>query len=182
MSQRKEIRTLSRQEVYRNPWMRLYEDRIERLSGQQGLYGVVEKDDCAIILPVEGDSVYLVEQYRYTIGERCLEFPQGGWETPEVNPEELARGELREETGLLAGQMLRLGMQWIAYGFTRQRQFVYLATELAEGKTDPDPEEEDLVRHKVRIADFEQMLLDGTIQDASTLGAWGLYRLWRERQ
>lgn len=182
MSQPNPIRTLSSREIYRNPWMRLREDRILRSSGQEGLYGVVEKDDCAIILPVEGDAVYLVEQFRYTIGQRCLEFPQGGWETPDVDPEELARGELREETGLKAGQMIRLGMQWIAYGFTRQRQFVYLATELTPGETDPDPEEDDLVLHKMKIADFEQRLLDGQIQDASTLGAWGLYQLWRARQ
>jgi len=36
--------------------------------------------------------------------------------------------------------------------------------------------------HTFTIAEFEQMLLDGTIQDASTLGAWGLYKVWKEKQ
>ena len=53
-------------------------------------------------LPIQGDTIYLIEQFRYTVQQRCLELPQGGWETPGVDPEELARGELREETGLIA--------------------------------------------------------------------------------
>ena len=176
------IRTLSSREIYRNPWLRLREDEIERSNGAKGLYGVVDKDDAAVILPIEGDTIYLVEQFRYTIGQRATELPQGGWETAEVDPEELARGELREETGLVADRMIRLGMMWIAYGFTKQRQYVYLATGLKQAGTDPDPEEHDLVLKRARVREFEQMLLDGTIQDASTLGAWALYKLWRERQ
>jgi ADP-ribose pyrophosphatase len=176
------IRTLSSREVYRNPWLRLREDQIERSNGAKGIYGVVEKDDCAVILPIEGDTIYLVEQFRYTIGQRALELPQGGWETADVDPEELARGELREETGLVAASMTHLGTMWIAYGFTRQKQYVYLATGLKHAGTDPDPEEHDLVLKTASIAEFEQMLFDGTIQDECTIAAWGLYKVWRERQ
>ncbi len=176
------IRTLSTREVYRNPWLRLREDEIERSNGTRGVYGVVEKDDCAVILPLDGNSIYLVEQFRYTIGQRSLELPQGGWETSDVDPEELARGELREETGLVAGQMTCLGTMWIAYGFARQPQHVYLATGLTMETSDPDPEEHDLVVRRTAIADFEQMMLEGTIRDSCTIAAWGLYRLWKERQ
>ncbi|MGB7168261.1 MAG: NUDIX hydrolase, partial [Acidobacteriaceae bacterium] len=126
--------------------------------------------------------VYLVEQFRYTIQQRSLELPQGGWETADVNPEELARGELREETGLIAQKMTALGALWIAYGFARQKQHVFLATGLTPSDADPDPEEHDLVLRTASVAEFEQMLLDGTIQDACSLAAWGLYRLWKERQ
>jgi len=175
------IRTLSSREVYRNPWLRLREDQIERSNGNKGIYGVVEKDDCAVILPIEGDRIYLVEQFRYTIGRLAVEVPQGGWERRDVDPEELARGELREETGLVAASMTHLGTMWVAYGFANQKQHVFLATGLTQAGTDPDPEEHDLVLKSASIAEFEQMLLDGTIQDACTLGAWGLYKLWRER-
>src|SRR5215469_10718275 len=159
------IRTLSSREVYRNPWLRLREDQIERNNGTQGIYGVVDKDDCAVIIPIDGDTIYLVEQFRYTIQERALELPQGGWETPDVDPEELARGELREETGLVASSMTYLGRMWIAYGFAKQKQHVLLATELVHEGTDPDPEEHDLVLQPLSIAQFEQKLLEGTIQD-----------------
>jgi 8-oxo-dGTP pyrophosphatase MutT (NUDIX family) len=176
------IRTLSSREIYRNPWLRVREDEIERSNGNQGIYSVVDKDDCAVIVPIEGDTVYLVEQFRYTIQQRALEFPQGGWETPDVDPEELARGELREETGMVAASVTYLGMMWIAYGFARQKQHVYLATGLTHAGTDPDPEEHDLVLKTATISEFEQMLLDGTIQDVCTLAAWGLYKLWKEKQ
>ena len=176
------IKTLSSREVYRNAWLRLREDEVERSNGARGIYGVVEKDDCAIILPIQGETIYLIEQFRYTVQERCLELPQGGWETAGVNPEELARGELREETGLTAQTMTRLGALWIAYGFTHQKQHVFLATGLARADADPDPEEHDLVLRAVSIRQFEEMMRSGTIRDCSTLAAWGLYKLWMERQ
>jgi ADP-ribose pyrophosphatase len=176
------IRTLSSREVYRNAWLSVREDRIERSNGVEGIYGVIDKDDCAVILPIDGDTIYLIEQFRYTIQERALELPQGGWESPDVNPEELARGELREETGLVAASMIHLGTMWIAYGFAKQKQYVYLATGLTQAGTDPDPEEHDLTLHPTSIADFERMLLDGTIQDSCTLAAWGLYKVWLEKQ
>jgi 8-oxo-dGTP pyrophosphatase MutT (NUDIX family) len=100
----------------------------------------------------------------------------------EIIPEELARGELKEELGLDAAEMTYLGTLWIAYGFTRQKQHVFLATGLTETEKEPDPEEHDLVVHTVTVEAFEQMMLDGTIRDNCTLSAWALYLLWRKRQ
>src|SRR5437879_6758900 len=107
------IRTISSREVYRNPWTSVREDVIERSNGQRGIYGVVDKDPAAIIIPLEatvgGEFLYLIEQFRYTVGGRFAELPQGGWEQAEVDAEEMARGELREETGLVGGKMTYLG-------------------------------------------------------------------------
>ncbi len=50
------------------------------------------------------------------------------------------------------------------------------------GKPDPDAEESDLVVRRVSVAEFERMILDGTIVDNCTVAAWGLYRLWREQR
>ncbi len=179
------IRTLSSREVYRNPWTRVREDIIERPGGQRGLYGVIDKDPASIIIPFdhtpEGDFLYLIEQFRYTVQATFKEFPQGGWEDPDVVPEDLARGELREETGLRAGRMTLLGDLWIAYGVMRQKHFVYLAEDLTPGPTDRDPEEYDLRVHRVPVRDFEDMLLDGRVKDNCSAAAWGLYRIWRDR-
>ena len=176
------ITTLSSREIYRNHWMRLREDHILRSNGEQGIYGVVEKDDAAIILPIDDGRVWLVEQFRYTIQERALELPQGGWEMEIEDPEELARGELREELGLNAAEMIHLGTLWIAYGFTRQKQYVYLATGLTPTAKDPDAEEHDLAHRNVSVDEFEQMMRDGTIRDNCTRSAWALYTLWKARQ
>lgn len=176
------ITTLSSREIYRNPWMRLREDQILRSNGKPGIYGVVEKNDAAIILPIEGDRIWLVEQYRYTIQERAIELPQGSWEMAIDNPEDLARGELREETGLAAESMTCLGAFWIAYGFLRQKQYVFLAGGLRHAEKDPDEEEHDLLVRDVSIAEFQQMMLDGIVSDGCTLSAWALYLMWKARQ
>ena len=176
------ITTLSSREVYRNRWMRVREDEILRSNGTRGIYGVVDKCDCAIILPIDEDRVWLVEQFRYTIQERALELPQGGWEIEVENPEELARGELKEELGLAAAEMTYLGWLWIAYGFTRQKHHVFLATGLTPTQNDPDPEEHDIVVRSVPVAEFEEMILNGTIRDNCTVSAWGLFLLWKARQ
>jgi ADP-ribose pyrophosphatase len=175
------ITTLSSREIYRNHWMRLREDEILRSNGNKGIYGVVEKDDAAIIIPVDRGQVWLVEQFRYTIEARALELPQGGWEMEVENPEELARGELKEEIGMDAAEMTSLGWLWIAYGFTRQKHHVFLATGLTETEKDPDPEEHDLLVRTVAVEEFEQMMLDGTIRDNCTVAAWGLYLMWKAR-
>jgi 8-oxo-dGTP pyrophosphatase MutT (NUDIX family) len=176
------IATLSSREVYRNHWMRVREDEILRCNGEKGIYGVVDKDDSAIILPIEEGRVWLVEQFRYTIQERALELPQGGWEMEVDDPEELARGELREELGLDAAQMTHLGTLWISYGFTNQKQHVFLATGLSQAEKNPDAEEHDLTVHSFSVEEFEAMMLNGAIRDNCTLSAWGLYLLWKAKQ
>jgi 8-oxo-dGTP pyrophosphatase MutT (NUDIX family) len=176
------ITTLSSREVYRNHWMRLREDEILRSNGKKGIFGVVDKDDAAIILPIDRGQVWLVEQFRYTIQERALELPQGGWEMEVEDPEELARGELKEEMGLHAAEMTYLGWLWIAYGFTRQKQHVFLATGLTHTEKDPDAEEHDLVVRSVAVGEFEEMMLNGVVRDNCTVAAWGLYLLWKARR
>lgn len=78
------------------------EDEILRPDGSTGIYGVVEKKDFAVIAAIEGDSIYMVEQFRYPVQERFWELPQGSWEDCDVEPEVLARAELKEETGIIA--------------------------------------------------------------------------------
>jgi len=44
------IRTLSSRDVYRNPWMTVREDSIQRQDGSTGIYGVVLKPDFSIVV------------------------------------------------------------------------------------------------------------------------------------
>jgi 8-oxo-dGTP pyrophosphatase MutT (NUDIX family) len=162
------------------------EDVIERANGERGIYGVIDKDPACIIVPLEttsaGDFIHLVEQYRYTVGGRFMELPQGGWELADALPEEMARGELREETGLSAERMTLLATLQIGYGVMNQKHHVFLAEGLTQGDHERDAEETDLEVHRVTVAEFETMLLDGRIVDNCSAAAWGVYRLWRERR
>ena len=40
-------------EIYANPWMRLREDSILRPDGSDGIYGVVDKPDYALVIPLD---------------------------------------------------------------------------------------------------------------------------------
>ncbi|HEX9200046.1 MAG TPA: NUDIX hydrolase [Acidobacteriaceae bacterium] len=156
---------------------------IERANGERGIYGVVDKDPACIVIPLEstpaGEFLYLVEQFRYTIGKRCMELPQGGWEIADADPESMARGELREETGLSAERMTLLATLQIGYGVMNQKHHVFLAEGLSQGDHERDAEESDLEVHRVSVVNFEAMILDGTIVDNCSVSAWGVYRLWR---
>jgi ADP-ribose pyrophosphatase len=184
------IRTISSREVYRNAWTTLREDVIERVhhdgSVTPGVYGVVDKTPACILVPLErteeGEFVWLVRQFRYTVQATYFELPQGGWETDDFVLEDMARGELREETGMSAERLTHLGDNWIAYGAMRQRHSVFLAEGLTPGETDRDVEEFDMTVHRVAVPEFEEMILDGRVMDNCTMAAWAMYRLWRERQ
>jgi 8-oxo-dGTP pyrophosphatase MutT (NUDIX family) len=172
------IETISSKEVYRNRWMTVREDAIRRQDGSSGIYGVVHKPDFALIIPYENGAVYLVEQYRYPVKGRYLEFPQGTWEDQQdAAPESVAIGELQEETGLVAGRMTYLGHLFSAPGYSTQGMHVFLAEQLTPGAQHLSPEESDLVVTRVTIEDFEALVLEGRIKDASTLSAYSLLRM-----
>lgn len=172
------LTTLDSRTVYANRWMRVQEDRIRRRDGSDGIYGVVIKPDFVVVAPIENGIVHLVQQYRYPIKQRLWELPQGGWEDrPDAAPELVARGELEEETGLLAERMQEVGHLFPLYGTTNQSYRVFLATGLTPGRRRPDREEQDLVSAAFPLATVEEMILNGTIRDAGTVAALGLLRL-----
>jgi 8-oxo-dGTP pyrophosphatase MutT (NUDIX family) len=172
-----EITRTASQVVYRNRWMTVREDRIVRPSGAEGIYGVVEKPDFAIIAAIDGGCIWLVEQYRYPVGGRYWEMPQGTSERGAIDPALLAAAELREETGLVAASMVHAGRLFAAYGYSSQGFNVYLARGLQQSQPERDPEEEGLIAKPFDLATFEQMLVSGAIQDAPTVAAFGLLRL-----
>jgi ADP-ribose pyrophosphatase len=168
-------RVTSTRVVYENRWMRLHEDRLERPDGSPGLYAWVEKPPGALIVPLEDDHVWLVERYRHPVRRRFWDLPQGAWEqAPDAPAEELARGELAEETGLRAREMERLGTLFFAYGLLDQRFDVWLATGLEPGPPAPEPTEHDLRCARFPITEFEAMIARGEVADAATVAAWHL--------
>lgn len=173
-----EIKQLDSKVVYENKWMTVREDRVIRKSGAQGIFGIVDKPDFVVIAPIQDRHIYLVEQYRYPVGERYMELPQGSREeNPEADHLKVAMGELREETGLIASNMKYVGHQYLAYGYSNQGYHIYLATDLEQGEHQLDIEEEDLITKKVTLDEFEEMICSGAVKDATTLTAYSLIKL-----
>lgn len=174
------MRTVSSREVYRNQWIRVREDDVERADGSTGIYGVVEKPHFALVVPAERDGFWLVEQYRYPLGRRAWEFPQGTWAAGDGGTaEELARTELEEETGLRAAELRHLGHLDLAPGLMTQEFDVWLATGLTQGPPRREASEADMREEWVSQADLRAMIRDGRLTDSPSLAAYTLLQLDR---
>lgn len=172
------MKTLSSTVKYQNRWIRVREDIIERPSGNEGLYGVVEKLDFAAILAVENGVIHLVEQYRYPIKQRSLEIPMGAWtEKPDAHPLELALGELQEETGYQANHIEKIGFHHVDNGGSTQGCHVFFATDLHFVGKNLDAEEEDLTSLTLSLDEFEAKISNGQILDACTIACYGLAKI-----
>ena len=174
-----DIQTIGSRVVYENRWMRVREDTIRRRDGSGGIYGVVEKPDFVVVVAAEPDDrLHLVQQFRYPVCKRFWEFPQGSWEAkPDANPLEVARGELKEETGLDATKMSYIGHLFQGYGYSTQGYRIFLASGLSRGEAALELEEQDLVTGAFAAAEVERMIRDGDIKDATTVATFGLLRL-----
>jgi 8-oxo-dGTP pyrophosphatase MutT (NUDIX family) len=181
VSEPPEVRTTGSRLVYANRWLRLREDAIVRGDGASGLYSVVEKRDFAIVIPLHEDrTMTLVEQYRYPIGMRRMEFPQGSSHRP-LGGAELAAAELAEETGLRARELRMLGRLHHAPGYSTQGCLVFAATGLTQGEQRLDPEEHGLTVHRISRAEFERRVRRGEITDCASIAAYGLLHLAEPR-
>ncbi|MEJ2885590.1 NUDIX hydrolase [Actinomycetospora aeridis] len=167
--------TTSSREIYANPWLTLREDTFRRPDGSDGLYGVIDKPDYALVIALDGDRLAMVEQYRYPLGMRRWEFVQGtAPDRAEMPAEELAARELREETGLTAATWTYLGLLDVAPGVSSQRGRAFLATDLTPGPPEREATEADMRSAWVTRAEFEERARTGEITDAQTLAAYTL--------
>ncbi|MFG1942969.1 NUDIX domain-containing protein [Nonomuraea sp. NPDC048826] len=170
------IKQLSTKVVYANAWMTVREDEVERPDGSRGIFGYVDKPDFALVIPMERDGFHLVEEYRYPVRRRSWSFPQGTAVAP--TPEDMAKTELAEETGLRARAWTRLGALDNAHGLATQRLHVYLATGLETGTAGREHTEQDMRQRWVSRAAFEDMLRAGEVGDSGSVAAYALLTLY----
>lgn len=167
----------SSREVYRNAWMRVTEDAVTLPDGSPGTYGVVHKDDFAVVVPWDGARVCVVSQYRYVADGYYVELPQGSVPSGDdaVDPLKTAAAELREETGLVADRLEVLGVLHEAYGYATQRAHVVLATGLTAGAPEPERTEVGLTHRWVTRDEFWQLQQQGIVTDAVSVAAIALF-------
>ncbi len=172
------IKQLTTSIVYESKWMKLRVDDIEYEGGGRGVYDVVDKPDFALIVPLVGERLYLVRQYRYPVEAVFWEFPQGSHEEDsEIDAQELALSELKEETGLTAKKIKRIGYLHEAYGFCSQGFHIFLAEDFTHGEQQLEAGEEGMEVGLFSITEFEQMVKDGKIRDAATVSSYGLLKM-----
>ena len=170
-------RRRSRQVAYRNPWIELRHDEVDRPDGSPGIYGVVHYRNAAVgVVAVGTDGrLLLVGQHRYALDRYSWEIPEGGAPLDE-DPLEGARRELAEETGFTAGSIRELFRFTLSNSVTDEVGVIYLATDLLAGEASPDPTE-DLA---VRWATLDEVLAEidaGEIHDLMTIAGVCRYAL-----
>jgi 8-oxo-dGTP pyrophosphatase MutT (NUDIX family) len=171
-------RTLGSRDIYENAWISVREDTVVRPDDEPGIYGVVHYKNTAVgVLAVEEDHIYLVGQYRYPLQRYSWEIPEGGCPEDE-EPLRAAQRELREETGLTAGNWRMLGEAYLSNSVADEYAVWFLATDLVPGEQSPEGTEVIGMR-RVPVGEAVAMVMDGRITDALSCLALTTYALGR---
>jgi 8-oxo-dGTP pyrophosphatase MutT (NUDIX family) len=101
---------------------------------------VIEHPGAAVMLPLDGDRIWLVRQPREAVGEQSLlELPAGKLDGVEAL--ETAKRELREEIGKSAASWQFLTRFYASPGFTDEEIHAYLATDLSDDPLEAEENE-----------------------------------------
>lgn len=164
------IDIISQKMVYLGRAFNIRKDHVRLPNGKAHQIDIVEHRNAVTILPVgKSGTIWFIRQYRHPAEEYLLELPAGVMEAQE-EPEISAQRELREEIGMAASQLHRIGGFFLAPGYSTEFMYVFLATGLL-----PDPlpgdDSEFLSIEKIPVAEAFSLALSGQIKDAKTLGA-----------
>jgi len=129
----------------------------------------------AVVAVTDADAVVLVHQYRPALDQWLLEVPAGTCDVADEPGEATARRELAEEAGYAARELHLLTRCAITPGFCDELSTVYLATGLTPVPVDRQGIEEHHMRiEAVPLSDFDALVDDGTVIDATTILGVGL--------
>lgn len=165
---------IERRPVHQGRIVDLGIDTVRFPDGSAGELEMIRHSGAAAVLPVLSDlngpdpQIVLIRQYRYAAGGYLYEVPAGRPDRPGEPWEECARRELREETGLEAGELRKLTVIWTTPGFTDERIHLFLATGLTAGETQFDPDEF-VETVPMPLSRALQMVRDGEISDGKTI-------------
>ena len=162
---------LSSRVAWENDWMAVLEDDVVNPGGGRNVYGHIHfKNRAVAIVPLDEEgNTWIVGQSRYTLGEWSWELPMGGAPLDE-DPLAAARRELREETGLSAGDWSELMRLHTSNSITDEVGIVYVARQLTEGETAFE-ETEDLEVRRLPLDEAVAMVRRGEITDAISVAA-----------
>jgi len=149
---------------------KLFDGTVERWGDHER--EIVEHPGAVAIVAVDTVGMLtLVRQPREAARKRLLELPAGTLEQGE-GPEESARRELEEETGLTGGTWRELAAFYTTPGFCRERMHLFVAERVERGRAAPEADE-DLEIVRWQTAEITHRLHE--IEDAKTLAGLLLY-------
>jgi ADP-ribose pyrophosphatase len=150
-----DVKTLGTELGY-NGFLKIRVDRIELPNGFTFNYDYVDKIVAVLTLPILGDQIVMIKQYRHAVKREVYDLPGGGVSAGE-SPEEAARRELLEEAGYTAAHMHPLGTFHHAPGCMDSVVHVFAATGLTPGIARPEIAEI-LTPVCIPFGEFERMI------------------------
>jgi ADP-ribose pyrophosphatase len=154
-------------------------DTLKTPNGRETRLEILEHGGSVVLVPVDSDgNVLFIRQYRHATGGELLELPAGTRDEEEPY-EDCAAREIREETGMEAGRLQKVGDFYLAPGYSSEFMAVFLATDLKQNPLDPD-EDEFLQVEKIPVQDVTAMFERGDAPDSKSLAAWLLARPYLE--
>jgi len=177
----REAEVLERRQIYDGRVVDLGVERVRLPNGNMTELEIIRHQGAAAVVPIdESGNVYLVRQYRHALGEWILEVPAGKLE-PGESPEECVRREIEEEAGVKAGRLTPLGSIWTTPGFTDERIWLFVATELGQGRQALE-DDEALVIRRMPLRQALERIDSGEICDSkSVVALLRADRLFREK-
>ena len=152
---------------------RVFDFTLETVTLENGETVVLEvirhPGAAAIVAMPDSDTLLMLRQYRHAVGGTIWEVPAGTLNEGE-SPQDCAGRELIEETGYAAHAWERLGEIVPVPGYSDERIYLYLATDLTPDRQRLDADELIQVA-TVPLKDAMEMIGDGKIQDAKTIAA-----------
>jgi ADP-ribose pyrophosphatase len=159
---------LARREIHPGKVVYLTVDRVQLPNDATVDLEMVQHPGAAAVVPVDDQGrVILVRQYRHATGGYLLEIPAGKLDDGE-DPAVCAHRETEEETGLRVGRLQPLGWIWTTPGFSDEKIWLYLATELTPTRQNLEADEV-LSIETLPFARACEMALDGTIVDGKSV-------------
>jgi len=145
-------------------------DTLKTPDGRETKFEIIEHGGSVILIPMdENGNVLFVRQYRHAAGKDLLELPAGTRDEDELY-EECAAREIREETGMEAGKLQKVGEFFLAPGYSTEFMVVYLATGLKHSPLQAD-DDEFLLVEKIPLKKALDMAERGEVPDAKSLAA-----------
>jgi ADP-ribose pyrophosphatase len=145
-------------------------DEVDLPNGRRATIAVLHHPGASAIVPfIDTETILMLRQYRYAIGETLWEVPAGKID-PGENPITCATRELQEETGYTAGRIEPVGVVTTVPAFSDERIHIFCAYDLQPGPQHLAPDETIEV-HPVRLAEAFAMITSGALVDAKTIVA-----------
>ncbi len=161
--------------LYKGRAFAVRRDYLKTPDGHETKLDIVEHGGSVAIVPVDEDgNLLFVRQYRHATGAYLLELPAGTRNGVEPHADCAAR-EIREETGMEAGKLVKVGEFYLAPGYSTEFMVVFMATDLRENPLEAD-EDEFLEVERIPIQKALEMAEKGDIPDAKSLAALLLAR------